>query len=151
MEFSSVVSVVPTEQPGAVAAHGAGTGLSARDFIQSDDAEGFPGPWGADLSSKHPVAEADIGQYDWYEAGECEKRDYLCPMFGRCVPDVWDARNGVRPDTRAERGNHARRRRQAEIKGCKNEDRALLGLGLEFYDTNVIVSAVLINASETVR
>jgi hypothetical protein len=88
LRFSSVVGVVPTELPGAVAVDGADTVLSAKDFIESDDAEGFPGSWGADLSSKRPVAEADIGQYDWYEAGECEKRDHLCPMFGRCVPDV---------------------------------------------------------------
>jgi hypothetical protein len=31
---------------------GPGTVLSANDFIESDDAEGFPGSWGADLSSK---------------------------------------------------------------------------------------------------
>ena len=38
-----------------------------------------------------------------------------------------------------------------KLKVVKNEERALLGLGLEFYDTNGIVSAVLINASESVR
>ena len=88
LRFSSVVGFVPTELPGAVAVDGADTVLSATDFIESDDAEGFPGSWGADLSSKRPVAEADIAQYDRYEASECEKRDHLCPMFGRCVPDV---------------------------------------------------------------
>jgi hypothetical protein len=35
-----------------------------------------------------------------------------------------------------------------KLKVVKNEERALLGLGLEFYDT---VSAVLINASDSVR
>jgi hypothetical protein len=38
-----------------------------------------------------------------------------------------------------------------KLKVVKNEERALLELGLEFYDTNGIVSAVLINASESVR
>lgn len=83
-----MVGVVPTELPGAFGVDGPDTVLSAKHFIESDDAEGFPVSWGADLSSKRPVAEADIGKYDWYEAGECEKRDHLCPMFGRCVPDV---------------------------------------------------------------
>ena len=85
-----------------VAADGAGTVLSANDFIGSDDAEGLPGSWGANLSSERPVAEADIGQYDRDDSGECEKRDHPCPMFRRCAPDVPDARNGVRPDTCAE-------------------------------------------------
>jgi hypothetical protein len=145
------MEIVPTALPGAVAADWAGTVLSAKDFTESDDAEGFPGSWGANLSSKRPGAEADIGQYDRDDSGECEKEDHLCPMFSRCVPDVQDARNGVRPDTGAECGNHARRRRQAEVKGRKKEERALVGLVLEFHGTNEKVSTVLISPSESMR
>jgi hypothetical protein len=65
-----VVGLVPAELPGAVATDGSGTVRSAKDFIASNDVDGFPGSWGADLSSKRPVAEADIGQYDSYDSGE---------------------------------------------------------------------------------
>jgi hypothetical protein len=86
-----MVGVVPAKRPGAVATDGSGIVRSAKDFIESDDVEGFPGSWGADLSSKRPVAEPAIGQYDWDDSGECEKRDHLGRMFGRCVTGVQDA------------------------------------------------------------
>jgi len=75
------------------------------------------------------VAEADIGQYDWYDSGECEKRDHLCPMFGRCVPDVQDARNGVRPDTLAESAQRGEEQQDSVNKRrqsyCPDNDRSV--------------------------
>jgi hypothetical protein len=80
---------------------GPGAVPSANDFIESDEPKGFQGSWDVDLSSKRPVAEADIGQYDFFDSGEREKRDHLCPMFGRCVPDVRDATLAPSPPNEA--------------------------------------------------
>ena len=71
-----------------------------------------------------------------------------CPDNDRSVPTqaAAEMRGSGASDNMWGSVNH--RRRQAGVKGCKKEEKALVGLVLEFYSTNGLVSTLLINASE---